>query len=63
MREKRSSARERPRWMTQCDVIRYNLKMPEDMKEEVKAEARRKGMDMSSYICGVISGEIIRKKR
>lgn len=48
--------------MTQCDVIRYNLKIPEDMKEKIKKEANRMKMDKSSYICGVLSGEIKRKK-
>jgi len=48
--------------MTQCDVIHYNLKIPEDMKKKLKNEAREMDMDMSSYICGVLSGEIKRTK-
>lgn len=61
--QKKTTARENtPRWMTQCDVIRYNLKIPEDMKKKLKNEARETGMDMSSYICGVLSGDIKRKK-
>ena len=51
-----------PRWMTECDVIRYNLKIPEDLKEQLKKEASGMKMDMSSYICGLISGDIKRKK-
>ena len=38
------------RWMTQCDVIRYNLKIPQDLKQKLKKEALHKGMDMSTYI-------------
>jgi hypothetical protein len=30
--------------MTQCDVIRYNLKIPEDMKMKLTNEARQTGM-------------------
>ncbi|HBH60228.1 MAG TPA: hypothetical protein DDX85_00485 [Nitrospiraceae bacterium] len=52
-----------PRWMTQCDVIRYNLKIPEDMKKKLKREAQQKGLDMSSYICGVLSGDIRRSEK
>lgn len=52
----------KPRWMTQCDVIRYNLKIPEDMKKKLKNEARHMRMDISSYICGVLSGDIKRAK-
>ena len=51
-----------PRWMTTCDLIRYNLNIPEEMKKKLKDEARKVDMDMSSYICGVLSGDIIRKK-
>jgi len=43
-----------PRWMTQCDVIRYNLKIPQDLKQQLKKEALHKGMDMSTYICGLL---------
>ncbi len=50
------------RWMTECDVIRYQLKMPEDLKEQIKKEALEKGMDMSTYICGLITGDIKRKR-
>jgi len=51
-----------PRWMTQCDVIRYNLKIPQDLKRQLKKEALHEGMDMSTYICGLLSGDIKRKK-
>jgi hypothetical protein len=51
-----------PRWMTECDVIRYNLKIPQDLKEQLKKEALEKEMDMSSYICALVSGDIKRKK-
>lgn len=47
-----------PRWMTECDVIRYNLKMPEKLRKKIKKGAAESGMDMSSYICGILSGEI-----
>jgi hypothetical protein len=50
------------RWMTQCDVIRYNLRIPQDLKQKLKKEALHKGMDMSAYICGLLSGDIKRKK-
>jgi len=40
------------RWMTQCDVIRYNLKIPQDLKQKLKKEALHKGMDMSTYTVG-----------
>lgn len=49
-----------PRRMTQCDVIRYSLRMPERLKAKLKREAAKEGMDMSSYICGVLAGEIAR---
>ncbi len=51
-----------PRWMTECDVIRYNLQIPQDLKEQLKREASEKEMDMSTYICGLLSGDIKRKK-
>jgi hypothetical protein len=51
-----------PRWMTECDVIRYTLKMPADLKEQIKKEATEKGMDTGSYICGLLTGDIKRKK-
>lgn len=51
-----------PRWMTQCDVIRYNLKIPQDLKQQLKKEALNKGMDISTYICGLLSGDIKRKR-
>lgn len=44
--------------MTECDVIRYNLKMPEKLRKKIKKGAAESGMDMSSYICGILSGEI-----
>lgn len=52
-----------PRWMTQCDVIRYNLKLPEKLKAKLKREAAASRMDMSSYICGILAGEIERPKK
>lgn len=52
-----------PRWMTECDVIRYNLRMPDRMKEKIKKEAADQGMDMSSYICGVLAGEVKRPRK
>jgi predicted DNA binding CopG/RHH family protein len=52
----------KPRWMTECDVIRYSMQMPQELKEQIKKEASEKGMDMSSYICGLLSGEIRRKQ-
>ncbi len=62
MQKKTVKEKDTPRWMTGCDVIRYNLKIPEDMKKKVKDEAEQLNMDTSSYICGVISGDIKRKK-
>jgi hypothetical protein len=53
----------KPRWMTQCDVIRYNLKIPDKLKAKLKKEAETKDMDMSSYICGVLAGEIKRSQK
>ena len=50
-------------WMTECDVIRYSLKMPEGMKKKLKKEAGTQGLDMSSYICGVLSGDIKRTEK
>ncbi len=51
-----------PRWMTECDVIRYTLKMPENLKEQIRKEALEKGMDTSTYICGLLTGDIKRKR-
>ncbi len=51
-----------PRWMTECDVIRYNLQMPEELKKQIKKEAAEQDMAMSTYICGLLSGDIKRKK-
>jgi hypothetical protein len=51
-----------PRWMTECDVIRYNLKMPESLKKKIKKAAAENGMDMSSYICGILSGDVKKPK-
>lgn len=48
--------------MTECDVIRYTLKMPENLKEQIKEEASEKGMDTSTYICGLLTGDIKRKR-
>jgi hypothetical protein len=62
MKKKTDRVKDTPRWMTQCDVIRYNLKIPEEMKKKLKDEARDMGVDMSSYICGVLSGDIKRSK-
>ncbi len=62
MKKKTERDKIQPRWMNQCDVIRYNLKIPEDMKKRLKKEAAQKGLDMSSYICGVLAGDIKRRK-
>lgn len=59
-RKKQAKEAPSPRWMTQCDVIRYNLKMPDALKRKIKKEAAEREMDMSSYICGVLAGEIKR---
>ena len=48
--------------MTECDVIRYQLKIPEDLKEQINKEALEKGMDTSTYICGLLTGDIKRKR-
>jgi hypothetical protein len=50
------------RWMTECDVIRYSLKIPQELKEQLKKEALKRGMDTGTYICGLLAGEIKRKK-
>ncbi len=63
MQKKTERLNDKPRWMTECDVIRYNLKIPEVMKKKIKNEAHQMGMDMSDYICGVLSGDIKRKKK
>ncbi len=47
---------------TECDVINYNLKIPDEMKKKLKHEAGQMGLDTSSYICGVLSGDIKRTK-
>lgn len=49
-----------PRRMTECDVIRYTLDIPEDLKAEIAQEAKMQNMEMSSYICGVLAGDIKR---
>ena len=51
-----------PRWMTECDVIRYTLKMPENLKEQIKKEASEKGMDTNAYICGLLTSDVKRKR-
>ena len=51
-----------PRWMTECDVVRYDLKIPDDLKEQIKKEAVESGMDTSTYICGLLTGDIKRKR-
>lgn len=61
-RKKTSKTISGPRWMTECDVIRYNLRIPQELKEQLKKEASAQEMDMSSYVCGLISGDIKRKK-
>ncbi len=40
-----------PQWMIQCDVIRYNLQIRQDSKEQLKKEALEREIDVSSYIC------------
>ena len=42
--KKRSSTDDTPRWMTECDVIRYSLKIPDKIKEKVKKEAKKLGV-------------------
>jgi hypothetical protein len=61
-RKKTTAVHSGPRWMTECDVIRYNLKIPEDLKEQIKKEALEKEMDTSTYICGLLTGDIKRKR-
>jgi hypothetical protein len=51
-----------PRWMNQCDVIKYNLQIPQELKEQLIKEALGKNMDTSEYICGLLAGDIKRKK-
>jgi predicted HicB family RNase H-like nuclease len=53
----------KPRWMTSCDVARYNLKMPEALKKRLKKEAQATGMSLGDYICLVLEGDIKRKAR
>ena len=62
MQKKTGKGNDTPRWMTACDVINYTLKIPEDMKKKLKDEAVEMDMDTSSYICGVLSGDIKRQK-
>lgn len=62
MQKKTGKGKDTPRWMTSCDVINYTLKIPEDMKKKLKNEAGKMDMDTSSYICGVLSGDIKRTK-
>ena len=61
-KKKASAVPSEPRWMTECDVIRYNLQMPQELKEQLKKEALEKHMDTSQYICGLLAGDIKRKK-
>lgn len=49
-------------WMTECDVIKYNLQIPQELKEQLKKEALANNMDTSEYICGLLAGDIKRKK-
>jgi len=51
-----------PRWMNQCDVIKYTLQIPQEIKEQLREEALGKNMETSTYICGLLSGDIKRKK-
>jgi hypothetical protein len=53
---------QKPRWMTECDVIRYSMRMPEDLKKTLKKEAEAEGIDMSSYVCGILGGDIKRPR-
>ena len=61
-KKKTTAVTSEPRWMTECDVIRYTLRMPDDLKEQIKKEALEKGMDTSTYICGLLTDDIKRKK-
>jgi hypothetical protein len=56
----RKNVDDTPRWMTECDVIRYSLKIPEGLKKTINEEAEAHGLDMSSYICSVLAGDIKR---
>jgi hypothetical protein len=62
MKKETNRGKDTPRWMNECDIIRCTLKIPEDMKKKIKNEARQMDMDISSYICGVLSGDIKRTK-
>jgi hypothetical protein len=61
-KKKTAAVRSGSRWMTGCDVVRYDLKMPDDLKERMKKEAVDNGMDTSTYICGLLTGDIKRKR-
>lgn len=58
----KGSVATKSRWMTSCDVARYNLKMPADLKRKLKKEAEGQGMSMGDYICSVLYGDIKRTK-
>lgn len=62
-RKSKQAGISKPRWMTQCDVIHYNLRIPDKLKVKLKKEAETRDMDMSSYICGVLAGEITRSQK
>ena len=62
-RKSNQDEKSKPRWMTQCDVLRYNLKIPDTLKVKLKKEAETRDMDMSSYICGILEGEIKRSSK
>jgi hypothetical protein len=51
-----------PRWMNECDVIKYTLQIPQELKHQLREEALEKNMETSTYICGLLAGDIKRKK-
>jgi hypothetical protein len=62
-KNKNAAISSEPRWMTQCDVIKYNLQIPQELKGQLKKEALEKNMNTSEYICGLLAGDIKRKKQ
>jgi hypothetical protein len=44
------------------DNLTCHPPVPADLKEQIKKEASEKGMDTGSYICGLLTGDIKRKK-
>jgi len=48
--------------MNECDVIKYTLQIPHELKHQLREEALEKNMETSTYICGLLAGDIKRKK-